>query len=356
MGWVYNVAPEVNIASDYPGILGVCFTFTFLMVIVVSLRFYVRFCARRMAADDYVMIVTMVTLIPETRYGLGLPLRLRPKESLPQYTKINFAGRPFYQMGIAGFKAALCLSYLRLLSGTSRRIYRILIWAVLIVSTLGHLAGMLLLLLNCQPVHKSWDPDVEGICLPFGSTHHALAGWSILCDLVVIFLPIPLLVKLKVKTAQKAGLVCLFLLGLFTTVCSVFRLTQIHEVAYGDGDSTLLILLGTVELNVGNIVTCLPFLGPLLKRSGRDFRPSSDFRGEYSHYALQPYSRDSHPLSTAASHRFSRASKLKGAPSEDLVIDGSGSEATASGAIKMTLEYRVSVDKNPGDRPEPCPK
>jgi hypothetical protein len=100
-------------------------------------------------------------------------------------------------------------------------------------------------------VHKSWDPDVEGTCLPFGSTHHALAGWSILCGLVVIFLPIPLLVKLKVKTAQKAGLVCLFLLGLFTTVCSVFRLTQIHEIAYGDGDSTLLILLGTVELNVG---------------------------------------------------------------------------------------------------------
>jgi hypothetical protein len=132
MGWVYNVAPEVNIASDYPGILGVCFTFTFLMVIVVSLRFYVRFCARRMAADDYVMIVTMVStvpremafqterisclalftmqfaslvsirslhnlfhasyspaLIPETRYGLGLPLRLRPKESLPQYTKVS---------------------------------------------------------------------------------------------------------------------------------------------------------------------------------------------------------------------------------------------------------------------------
>lgn len=64
-------------------------------------------------------------------------------------------------------------------------------------------------------------------------------------------LPIPLLLSLNIKTAQKAGVVCLFLLGLFTTVCSILRLTQIHRVAFGDGNSTMLVLWGTIEFNVG---------------------------------------------------------------------------------------------------------
>lgn len=55
-------------------------------------------------------------------------------------------------MGIAGFKAALCLSYLRLLSGTSKKLYRAVIWAVLIISTLGHFAATLILIFNCKPV------------------------------------------------------------------------------------------------------------------------------------------------------------------------------------------------------------
>lgn len=80
---------------------------------------------------------------------------------------------------------------------------------------------------------------------------------------MIIFLPIPLLLRLKIKPAQKAGVVCLFLLGLFTTICSIMRLTQIHRVAYGDGNSTALVLWGTIEFNVG-VSTVLHLLDLLL--------------------------------------------------------------------------------------------
>lgn len=66
--------------------------------------------------------------------------------------QLNYAGRPFYQLGIAGFKASLCLSYLRLLSGTSKSFYRIVIWVVIAISTVGHVVGTLVLLLDCSPV------------------------------------------------------------------------------------------------------------------------------------------------------------------------------------------------------------
>lgn len=62
MGWVHNATPEVNAQSNYPTILGVCFSLTGAMIVVVCLRLYIRIRNRRMAVDDYVMIVTMVSL------------------------------------------------------------------------------------------------------------------------------------------------------------------------------------------------------------------------------------------------------------------------------------------------------
>lgn len=126
-----------------------------------------------------------------------------------------------------------------------------MIWIVIGLSTAGHIVGALILIFTCTPVSKAWIPTEPGSCLPVGATFYGLAIFTIICDVVIIFLPIPLLLRLNIKPAQKAGVVCLFLLGLFTTICSILRLTQIHRVAFGDGNSTMLVLWGTIEFNVG---------------------------------------------------------------------------------------------------------
>ncbi|KAK2768632.1 hypothetical protein FQN54_000488 [Arachnomyces sp. PD_36] len=298
MGWIYNASPEVTAQSSYPAILAVCLVLTTIMTIVVSLRIYIHVRSRRLAADDYVIFMSMIfsiiynaTCITQTRYGLGLPLDARPKANLSTYLKVNFAGRPFYQLGIAGFKAALCISYLRLLSGTSERFYKTLIWVVGIISTLGHIAGAIVLIVNCRPVRASpgrnrykkefqkliltlvfqveasWNSDIKGTCLPFGPTNYGLAGFTIACDVVIIALPIPLLLKLNIRTAQKTGLVCLFVLGILTTICSIMRITQVPVIAYGDGNSTQLVLWGTIEFNVGvSLASVYPILGTDISR------------------------------------------------------------------------------------------
>lgn len=133
MGWVHHAAPEVEAQSQYREILGVCLSLTVLMVITVSLRLGLRAHARRLGAADYVMFMSMVSgilyrrtdalveTIPltwssssasftalfvspvsisienirpaltstESRYGLGLPLNLRPKQNLPIYKKVS---------------------------------------------------------------------------------------------------------------------------------------------------------------------------------------------------------------------------------------------------------------------------
>jgi hypothetical protein len=54
----------------------------------------------------------------------------------------------------------------------------------------------------------------------------------------------------QVNTRRKVGLIVIFMLGLFTTICSVMRMVQIITIAR-DGNSTMLVLWGTIEMNVG---------------------------------------------------------------------------------------------------------
>jgi len=73
-----------------------------------------------------------------------------------------------------------------------------------------------------------------------------------------------MIMKLQMNTRKKVGLAGVFLLGIFTTVCSIMRLTQVKSIITG-ADVTGLILWGTVEMNVGVSLTCLPTLLPLIK-------------------------------------------------------------------------------------------
>lgn len=63
--------------------------------------------------------------------------------------------------------------------------------------------------------------------------------------------PIPLVYRLRLERAVKLGLTIVFSLGLLTTICSILRMTQIHRIAYGDGDSTQFVIRSGMELNVG---------------------------------------------------------------------------------------------------------
>lgn len=153
-------------------------------------------------------------------------------------------------VGILGFKVALCWAYLRILKASPNPRYRSLIFTVMAGAILGHLAGTLILLFQCKPVQKSWYPTTRGKCLPNDATFYGLAAVTIFFDVIIFFLPIPLLLKLNINAKKKIVLVCVFLLGLLTTACSIMRMVQITTIAK-TGNSTMLVLWGVVELNVG---------------------------------------------------------------------------------------------------------
>ncbi|RGP79896.1 integral membrane [Fusarium longipes] len=350
MGWVLNATPEVDRSSEYPKIIGITVALTVLAVSIVSARLYIRWKARGMAGDDWMSALSMLfaliysgICIAQTRYGLGLPIPDRPKENLVPYTRINFAGRPFYQLGISFFKIALLISYLRLLRGTDNKVYRRVIWLTALLVFLSHLGCTLALVFACNPVDKSWNPLKDGQCLPPGPSFTGYAVVTIVSDVVVAVLPIPVLVKLEIKLAKKIGLIAIFTLGIFTTVCSIQRYRQIDRIQNPkDGNSTMLVLWGTIEFNVGNIVSSLPFLAPIFIKRARQYRskPSSHNTPSRSK-GLRSNGYKLKDLSYTGKREqsiFTTAENDSGAGSQENILN-------PHGGIVKSVTYTVEVDK-----------
>lgn len=297
----------------------------------------------------------------ETRYGLGLPLKLRPEANLITYTEVNYAGRPIYQLGISFFKIALLISYLRLLQGTSQRMYRIVVYVVIGIVFVSHLACAFSLIFACTPVERSWRPNVEGTCLPPGPSFTAYAVVTIVSDVVVAVLPVPMLVSLNIQLSKKLGLIGIFILGLFTTLCSVFRYLQIDRIQYGDGNSTMLILWGVVEFNVGvglsishalprsltqsqNLVSSLPFLAPIFIKKAKDYRSKPSSGSGYGR------SRSRHLKGSEAYKLSERGGNNRGAFVSADHKSATGSEENilqSNNAILKSVTYTVQVDEEP---------
>ncbi|KAF4504637.1 hypothetical protein G6O67_008064 [Ophiocordyceps sinensis] len=349
MGWVINVAPEVAAESQFPAIICICVVLSLLSIGTVSCRLWIRAKARGLAGDDYMAALSMVfalaysaLCIAQTKYGLGLPLKDRPRASLMAYTRVNFAGRPIYQLGISFFKIALLISYLRLLKGTDQKAYRSLVRSAIVLIFLAHLGCTLSLIFACTPVDKSWNPLLKGSCLPAGSSFTGYAIVTIVSDIVVALLPIPVLLKLNVRLEKKLGLIGIFMLGMFTTVCSVLRYVQINRIQFGDGNSTMLVLWGTIEFNVGNMVSSLPFLAPVCMKKARDYRSKyAGSNGDSSRGASRRRNAEHHKLSDVSNDKSAFGPSNKSpSPSEEHIW-----QQTANSIVK-SVTYTVHVDED----------
>ncbi|WYZ46639.1 hypothetical protein EsH8_IX_000864 [Colletotrichum jinshuiense] len=352
MGWVLNATPEVEAISQWPTIIAIVTVLSVLSVAVVASRLWIRHTARGLASDDWMSALSMVfaliysgLTIGQTRYGLGLPIKLRPQANLISYTRINFAGRPVYQVGISFFKIALLISYLRLLKGTDQKSYRRVVWLTILLVFLAHLGCALSLIFACTPVDKSWNPLKAGTCLPPGPSFTAYAVVTIVSDVVVAVLPIPVLLKLNIRIEKKAGLIGIFLLGLFTTLCSILRYLEINRIQFGDGNSTMLVLWGTIEFNVGNIVSSLPFLAPVFMKKAKNYR--SKYSGGSSHGRSHLKGGERYKLSEMNHDKsvFASANHSKG--------DNGSEENILPGNIMKSVTYSVEVDDKVGGKSTP---
>ncbi|KAK4127962.1 hypothetical protein N657DRAFT_236459 [Parathielavia appendiculata] len=270
MGWTYNTkdpnAPTIGLT-----ITGVAITLTFLSLITVCLRTYVRaLMIRAFGIDDWIILVTWVAAagfaivsIVQSRWGLGLQhIDDLPADDVYNFGLIQYMGAPFYITSILGFKLALLFSYLRFIP---LGVYRYTIIGVITACIMFHLSFLLVQINLCQPIRKQWDPAITwGSCIPGVPFYTSMAALTMVFDVTVMLLPFPVLAKSRLQTRKKVILLGLFGLGIFITVTQIVRIQKVKQLA-NYTDSAPLILWSTVESNLGIIVANVPTLAPLVK-------------------------------------------------------------------------------------------
>ncbi len=115
-----------------------------------------------------------------------------------------------WAIGVFSVKVGILLFYWRVFPTRS---FRIAVVAVAILSA-GIFAGNFFsFMLQCLPVAKFWDEEVEGSCINRNAFYTASAIINVCGDVAVLFLPIPVVWNLHTSRNKKWSLSFLFLLG-----------------------------------------------------------------------------------------------------------------------------------------------
>lgn len=165
-------------------------------------------------------------------------------------------------------------------------------WMTLATMLVVDGAGLALTFLNvfqCSPIGAVFTRPVPSSaqCQDLITLYLSSAPVNIITDLIILFLPLPILTGMRLPRKQKIILIVTFSFGLFVAVVDVIRIAYLQEAATrrideqlsdnSDGGSTrnstdtswnvsLSFMWSAVEVNVGIMCACVPGLKPLVSR------------------------------------------------------------------------------------------
>ena len=158
-------------------------------------------------------------------------------EDITAYAKIVLCSEVIYVVGAALVKCAILLLYRRLFGSNQR--FQYVLWAVGAFIIAYSLAEILVVILQCRPVQAAWDMTIESpycVNIPLGGI--IVGAFNAATDVVVLLLPIPMVLRLKMQKKLKAQVIGIFFLGGFVCVGSIYRVAILHKLSFVDATCT----------------------------------------------------------------------------------------------------------------------
>jgi len=124
-------------------------------------------------------------------------------------------GLLFYNIALLFIKLTFLFQYYRIVAQVRK--LRLFYVGMMIVIGGWQAAQCFLILFACFPVERFWDKSIPGTCFMNAAGQDLNAIGNIVTDFVVLILPLPVLLRLSLRPAQKWSLVGVFCLG-FTWV------------------------------------------------------------------------------------------------------------------------------------------
>ncbi|KAK3294177.1 uncharacterized protein B0H64DRAFT_462781, partial [Chaetomium fimeti] len=217
-----------------PEILAVCGALVGLALVVVMLRVYVRArMVRHLGIDDYtiiaamvVMFVEMMIIIPQVNLGGGRHVQyIKPEENVIKGLHLNFVTQPLCLIALCLTKISVGFFLLRL---TPSPRFRWIVIGTMIFTVLSASGNFLTVFFQCRPLALTWDPSVEGTCIPPSNLKFAAffnSSVAVLTDILFALLPVPILWNVQMNWKVKSAVAAILSLGIFAAVAAIVKIT-----------------------------------------------------------------------------------------------------------------------------------
>ncbi|KDB21942.1 hypothetical protein H109_06082 [Trichophyton interdigitale MR816] len=203
--------------------------------------------------DDFIIILVlllwsgelaMLELIGQTGTNIGLSdaqrAALTPDEiaTLEFGTKCNLAGWLMYTTLIWSLKACMLFFYARLTIGLYKE-RMVKIAAIKCACT--YVISMITILTHCRPIEKNWqvNPDPGDLCTLGIPNYITVATTNLLTDMLLLSIPLPLLVRVRIPLARQMIIGLLLCGGLFIMVATLLRCILSIQSIHGINISTI---------------------------------------------------------------------------------------------------------------------
>lgn len=274
---------------------------TITMVVLCSVFVFFRMLSRaaivkKISPDDYFMVAAWILALGLSSaicygasHGLGRHEVNIPADWQPGLRKSIYAFTILYQPALMATKTSILAFYLTFSS--ANRTFRWACWITLFVVNAGGLALTFVTVFQCDPVSAVFKlvtpPDAK--CTDILTIYLASISLNIITDLVLLFLPLPVLTGMRLPRKQKIIVIVTFSFGIFVAAVDVVRISYLQSAsmmrlaeiqnaaattdstrAAEDTDSSFYLafsfMWSAIEVTVGIMCACVPGLKPLVAR------------------------------------------------------------------------------------------
>ncbi|KAH2439283.1 hypothetical protein KXV36_007545 [Aspergillus fumigatus] len=199
-----------------------------------------------------------------TRYGYGRHFELIAKQpsTVSMFLKLVFVTQLAYIIALNMIKMSFCVLYMHIFAPS--RVLNSLCVALIILLIMECVEEIIVVILQCRPVQAAWTP-IPAKCLNLTLFYYVSFGIKLATDIAIFVLPIPPLLRLRVRGLQKFVVILMFALGLMVCVTSIIRVTYIKDL---NPDHTWSLVAplnwSAVEICVAIFISCLPSLKTLI--------------------------------------------------------------------------------------------
>ncbi|KAL4744476.1 hypothetical protein BDW72DRAFT_188412 [Aspergillus terricola var. indicus] len=221
----------------------------------------------------------------------------------------------------------------------------IFIYVFLVLMLIYYIPAVIIKIRICMPISKFWNQEQPGSCLDKNAIIMADAVVSVVSDLIVLIMPLPLTMRLQMSRKKKMRVIGILGAGGLACASSVIRLILI-QLTGKSKDATIAFMrvnmFGNAEIAIGVICACLPALSALISRRYHEYS-SNRYNSHESEYHL------SQMRNTTKGTRAQGSRKLSVASDEGILMENAQSKPKDHElGIMRTVDISMSVASRDG--------